>query len=81
MPARRPGWLTAQQAAIVLNTTSAEVCRLISIGRLSGKKHKQLGRPGNAQWTINPTSIKKESRRAAKLAAAFRRKNAARKPK
>jgi len=81
MPARRPGWLTAQQAAIILNTTSAEVCRLISIGRLSGKKHKQVGRPGNAQWIINPASIKREARRAAQLAAAARRKKAARKPK
>jgi hypothetical protein len=76
MPARRPGWLTAQQAAIILNTTSAEVCRLIGIGRLSGKKHKQPGRPGNAQWIINPASIKKEARRVAKLAAAARRRNA-----
>ena len=80
MPVRRPGWLTAQQTAIILNTTSAEVCRLISIGRLAGKKHKQLGRPGNAQWIINPTSIKKEARRAAKIAAAARRKRAAKKP-
>jgi len=52
---------------------------LISIGRLAGKKHKQLGRPGNAQWIINPTSIKKEARRAAKIAAAARRKRAAKK--
>jgi hypothetical protein len=69
-------WLTAQQTAVLLNTTSAEVCRLISVGRLSGKKHKQPGRPGIAQWFVNPVSIKRETKRAAKVVAASRKKAA-----
>ena len=70
------GWITAQQAALLLNTTSSEVCRLISIGRLNGKKHKQPGRPGTAQWTISPASVDKEIRRVAKMdAESLRRKN------
>jgi hypothetical protein len=56
-------WLTAQQTAVVMNTTSAEVCRLLSLGRLSGSKQKQPGRPGNGQWLIDPKSIAKEKRR------------------
>jgi hypothetical protein len=66
MPARQDRWLTAQQTALELNTTSAEVCRLISLGRLSGEKQKQPGRPGNGQWLINPKSITEEKRRTAK---------------
>jgi hypothetical protein len=62
---RRPNWLTAQQTAVVLNTTSAEICRLLSLGRLSGSKQKQPGRPGNGQWLIDPQSIAKEKRRIA----------------
>lgn len=58
-------WLTAQQAAIQMDTTSAEVCRLLSLGRLSGAKEKQPGRPGNGQWLIDPKSIAKEKRRLA----------------
>ena len=66
MPERHDGWLTAQQAAVEMNTTSAEICRLLSLGRLSGYKRKQRGRPGNGQWLINPKSIVKERRRAAR---------------
>jgi hypothetical protein len=62
-----------------MNTTSAEVCRLLSIGRLKGKKHKQLGRPGLAQWFVNPSSISREMKRAAKVAA--RRRKPAKKSK
>ena len=65
MPMPRSNWLTAQQTAVVMNTTSAEVCRLLSLGRLSGQKHKQPGRPGNGQWLIDPKSIAKEKRRLA----------------
>jgi hypothetical protein len=60
MTGRYKGWPTAQSAASVLNLTSAEVCRLIAIGRLSGVKIKQTGRAGTAQWLVNPRSIKKE---------------------
>jgi hypothetical protein len=66
MPAHRDRWLTAQQAAVEMNTTSAEICRLLSLGRLSGRKRKQPGRPGNGQWLIDATSIAQEKRRAAK---------------
>jgi hypothetical protein len=66
MPARQDRWLTAQQTALELNTTSAEVCRLLSLGRLSGEKQKQPGRPGNGQWLIDPKSIAEEKRRIAK---------------
>jgi hypothetical protein len=66
MPERQDGWLTVQQAAVEMNTTSAEICRLLSLGRLSGHKRKQPGRPGNGQWLINPKSIVEERRRATK---------------
>jgi hypothetical protein len=70
MPERQDGWLTAQQAAVEMNTTSAEICRLLSLGRLSGSKRKQPGRPGNGQWLIDPKSIAEERRRAARGARA-----------
>jgi hypothetical protein len=60
MTGRYKGWPSAQIAASLLNLTSAEVCRLISIGRLSGVKVKQHGRAGKAQWLVDPKSIKKE---------------------
>jgi hypothetical protein len=63
MPKARTNWLTAQQTAVAMNTTSAEVCRLLSLGRLVGSKQKQPGRPGNGQWLIDPKSITKEKRR------------------
>jgi hypothetical protein len=76
MPVHPSGRITAQQAALLLNTTSAEVCRLVSIGRLHGKKQKQQGRPGTAQWTISPASVNKEVRRVAKMdAESLRRRN------
>ncbi len=65
MVARQDRWLTAQQAAAEMNSTSAEVCRLLSLGRLSGYKQKQAGRPGNGQWLIDPQSIVDEKRRSA----------------
>lgn len=65
MPKNLTNWLTAQQTAVVMNTTSAEVCRLLSLGRLFGSKEKQPGRPGNGQWLIDPKSIAKEKRRLA----------------
>jgi hypothetical protein len=75
MPAIHDGWLTTQQTAALMNTTSAEVCRLLSIGRLSGTKKKHPKRPGKAQWLIDPQSIAAERRRTAKrLAAAARRR-------
>jgi hypothetical protein len=63
MSKSRSNWLTAQQTAVEMNTTSAEVCRLLSLGRLSGSKQKQPGRPGSGQWLIDPKSIAKEKRR------------------
>jgi hypothetical protein len=82
MPDRPDHWLTAQQAAALMDTTSSEVCRLLSIGRLSGYKHKQPGRPGNGQWLIDPKSVTKEQRRTAKrLAAIARSRNRAASPR
>ena len=72
MAARQDRWLTAQQTAVVMNTTSAEVCRLLSLGRLSGLKQKQPGRPGNGQWLIDPKSIVAEKRRSAKSSATLK---------
>jgi hypothetical protein len=66
MPASNERWLTAQETAILMDTTSAEVCRLLSIGRLSGSKQKQAKRPGKAQWLIDPRSIATEKRRTKK---------------
>jgi hypothetical protein len=65
MAAPQHRWLTAQQTAALLKTTSAEVCRLIGLGRLAGQKEKQRGRPGSGQWLIDPKSIAEEKRRAA----------------
>ncbi len=75
MAANHNRWLTAQQMALELDTTSAEICRLISIGRLSGSKEKQPGRPGKAQWLVSPASIRKEIRLRAKLRAAQKRRD------
>jgi hypothetical protein len=72
MPRNLTNWLTAQQTAVVMNTTSAEICRLLSLGRLSGAKQKQPGRPGNGQWLIDPKSIAKEKRRLATRATKTR---------
>jgi len=66
MSASSDRWLTAQETAVLLDTTSADVCRLISLGRLSGSKQKQPGRPGNGHWLIDPKSIAREKRRNAK---------------
>jgi hypothetical protein len=77
MRASQDRWLTAQETAALMDTTSAEVCRLLSIGRLSGSKQKQPGRPGNGQWLIDPESVAKEKRRTAKrLDTENRRKRA-----
>ena len=62
MNKRNGRWVSAQVAASILDTTSAEICRLLSIGRLSGSKIKQPGRAGKAQWLVNPKSIEKERR-------------------
>jgi hypothetical protein len=78
MSARHNGWISAQVAAAILDLTSAEVCRLLSIGRLSGTKQKTAGRPGKAHWLINPNSIAKEKRFRAKHAALLRRRELAR---
>jgi hypothetical protein len=77
MGARQERWISAQMAAGILDSTSAEVCRLLSIGRLTGTKQKTAGRPGKAQWLVNPTSITKEKRYRAKHEAALRRRNGA----
>lgn len=66
MPKSELRWLTAQETASLLDSTSAEVCRLLKIGRLTGIKKKQPGRAGKSQWLVNPSSIKKEKRRDAK---------------
>jgi hypothetical protein len=66
MPKSDPRWLTAQETAALLDATSADVCRLLKIGRLTGVKRKQPGRAGKAQWLVNPKSIAKEKSRLAK---------------
>jgi hypothetical protein len=73
MSKRLTSWLTAQQTAVVMNTTSAEICRLLSLGRLSGSKQKQPGRPGNGQWLVDPKSVAKEKRRLATRAGFIRK--------
>ena len=74
MPANRSRWLTAQQAAVELDSTSDGICRLINSGRLSGSKEKQPGRPGKAQWLVSPESIRRELRFRAKLHATQKRR-------
>ena len=74
MSGRNERWLTAQETAALMNTTSAEVCRLLSIGRLSGEKQKQAKRPGRAQWLVDPKSIAAEKRRTAARVERSRRK-------
>lgn len=69
MTERRTHWLTVQQTAMELDSTSAEVCRLLKLGRLSGTKQKSPGRPGKAQWLVNPRSITREKRYTAKRLA------------
>jgi hypothetical protein len=63
-------WLTAQQTAIQLDTTSSEVCRLISLGRLSGTKQKDPVGPANRSgWlTRSPSSKKRNSARQSSCA-------------
>lgn len=56
-------WLTVQQTAAELDSTSAEICRLLKLKRLTGKKQKDPRRAGKAQWLINPKSIAAERRR------------------
>jgi hypothetical protein len=66
MPKHDLRWLTAQQTAALLDSTSAEICRLLKLGRLTGVKRKQAGRAGKAQWLVNPKSIAREKSRIAK---------------
>ena len=66
MPKLDPRWLTAQETAALLDSTSAEICRLLKIGRLTGVKRKQPGRAGKSQWLVNPKSIAREKKRLAK---------------
>jgi hypothetical protein len=66
MPKLDPRWLTAQETATLLDSTSAEICRLLKIGRLTGVKRKQPGRAGKSQWLVNPKSIAREKKRLAK---------------
>jgi hypothetical protein len=72
LPSRR---LSVQETAAILDSTSAEVCRLLSIGRLSGIKRKEPGRPGNAQWQVDPKSVAREQKFVAKREKLVRKKN------
>lgn len=63
MDSRIKNWLTVQQTAAELDSTSAEICRLLKLKRLSGKKQKDPRRAGKAQWLVNPSSIAAEKRR------------------
>jgi hypothetical protein len=58
-------WPTVQETAAILNSTSAEICRLLSIGRLRGTKRKRPGRPGKGQWLVDPKTITTEKKRVA----------------
>ena len=80
-PGRYKKWLTAQQTSIDLDTTSAEVCRLLSIGRLAGVKLKQPGRAGKAQWLVNPVSVVRERRRISENSKKLRPKHPSRRRK
>jgi len=53
-------WLTAQETAAQLDTASSEVCRLLSLGRLSGTNQKDPRRAGKSQWLVDPESVIKE---------------------
>jgi hypothetical protein len=77
-PAGKKHWLTVQQTAAVLDSTSAEMCRLLSLGRLKGSKQKDPARAGKSQWLVNPTSIAREEkeRKARRVAMERRRKRA-----
>ena len=78
MNTRNGRWVSAQVAAGILDITSAEVCRLLSLGRLEGTKFKQPGRAGKAQWLVNPMTIEKERRlRAKRMILAARGKDIA----
>jgi hypothetical protein len=67
-------WLTAQETAAHLDTTSSEVCRLLSIGRLTGTKQKDPRRAGKSQWLVDPQSvIREEKHRKTKLMRRARR--------
>jgi hypothetical protein len=63
MRSRKKNWLTVQQTAAELDSTSAEICRLLKLRRLTGKKQKDPRRAGKAQWLVNPVSIAAERRR------------------
>jgi hypothetical protein len=76
MPPRR-NQLTVREAATLLDTSSAEICRLLSIGRLVGNKRKQPGRPGKAHWLVNPRSVGKEKRHRLERAAEIARRSRA----
>ncbi len=67
-------WLTAQETAAQLDTTSSEVCRLLSLGRLSGTKQKDPRRAGKSQWLVDPESVLREEKlRKSKLVRRARR--------
>jgi hypothetical protein len=67
-------WLTAQETAAQLDTTSSEVCRPLSLRRLSGTKQKDPRRAGRSQWLVDPESVLKEEKlRKAKLVRRARR--------
>ena len=55
-------WLTAQETAAQLDITSSDVCRLLSLGRLSGTKQKDPRRAGKSQWLIDPESVSNEEK-------------------
>jgi hypothetical protein len=61
-PVGKKHWPTVQQVAAILDSTSAEMCRLLSIGRLKGSKQKDPERAGKAQWLVDPASIAREEK-------------------
>jgi len=76
--ARPDHWLSARVVtAGMLDSTSLEVCRLLSIGRLSGINSKPIGSLGKEQWLIDPNSIRNERRRRARYASTVQRRKPA----
>jgi hypothetical protein len=75
-PVGKKHWPTVQQVAAILDSTSAEMCRLLSIGRLKGSKQKDPERAGKAQWLVDPASIAREEkiRKARRLEIERKRK-------
>ena len=77
MRERQSRWLSVRETATELDSTGAEICRLLNLGRLSGVKEKHPGLPGGEQWLVDPRSITREKRYRAKRASEQQRSKSA----